>query len=507
MIVGVESYAASPIPRDKFKVLFADSEETYRENGRKENIIDSSLTSHWHTEWSTQVDPPHPHEIYVDLGAEYQVDGFDYLPRQDGLANGRITDFQFFVSSSTDNWGEAALVGRFGNSSARQTASLPTSKRGRYVRLKALGEVSGKPWTVIADFNVLGRLPGLSTRIKGVAVVAQSGGDYESPIDAMNNSMSGDAWCSDPSDVNPCLIKIMPGVFALDEPLVMKPYIEVEGSGPNVTVLGISADRSAQYEVIMVNGASNSGIRSLSIKPGVFALSRFVGIKAHGAYNLVVEDVEIIPDQAERTYGLQLWDSSALISRVKLAPGSTMGSTVVELELANVTIIDSEIIASGGEYPHVAISSGESNVTLQRTKITSTSSSVVQPSTGIVSLFSHVVVIDSSINTRGPQSRALVSGENDHVTVRNSILSVKDNGCLVELDADPVGDTSLNFDNSVLESVHSKGLGPLFCNAEAEKIFIGASRVNGDPSTKADIKCVGAYNENYVALDGECHAP
>lgn len=73
------------IPRDNFEVLFADSEESYREDGRKENIFDASLTSFWHTEWSTDIDPPHPHDVWIDLSAQYSVDGFDYLPRQDGL--------------------------------------------------------------------------------------------------------------------------------------------------------------------------------------------------------------------------------------------------------------------------------------------------------------------------------------------------------------------------------------------------------------------------------------
>jgi hypothetical protein len=43
-----------------------------------------------------------------------------------------------------------------------------------------------------------------------VAIVAQSGGDYTDPLTAMDDSGS---WCGTASETNPCLVKIMPGVY------------------------------------------------------------------------------------------------------------------------------------------------------------------------------------------------------------------------------------------------------------------------------------------------------
>jgi hypothetical protein len=68
-----------------------------------------------------------------------------------------------------------------------------------------------------------------------VAVVAPSGGDYTNPATAMG---AYNLWCGAPSATNPCLLKIMPGVYDIGtSPVAMQPYIDIEGSGQNVTVI------------------------------------------------------------------------------------------------------------------------------------------------------------------------------------------------------------------------------------------------------------------------------
>ena len=95
-----------------------------------------------------------PHEIQIDLGANYTLTGFKYLPRQDRV-NGRIANYKFYVSGDGVKWGTAVAAGRLPNTSAEQTVSF-SQVPGRYVRLEALSEVNGKPWTSVAELNVLG---------------------------------------------------------------------------------------------------------------------------------------------------------------------------------------------------------------------------------------------------------------------------------------------------------------------------------------------------------------
>ncbi len=86
------------IPRNKWKIVYADSEETDAEDGKSDNIFDLQSTTIWHTEYQNK-SPKHPHQIVIDLGSDYEIAGLKYLPRQDA-PNGRIKDFKVYVSKS-----------------------------------------------------------------------------------------------------------------------------------------------------------------------------------------------------------------------------------------------------------------------------------------------------------------------------------------------------------------------------------------------------------------------
>ena len=95
-----------------------------------------------------------------------------------------------------------------------------------------------------------------------VAVVAPSGGDYDNPATAMGAYGS---WCGTPSATTPCLLKIMPGVYDIGAfTVVMQPYIDIEGSGQNVTVItGTVGSGSWPPTNGVLNGANNAEIHFL----------------------------------------------------------------------------------------------------------------------------------------------------------------------------------------------------------------------------------------------------
>jgi len=89
--------------------------------------------------------------------------------------------------------------------------------------------------------------------------VAQGGGDYTDPVTAMNDLST---WCGTPSATNPCLLKIMPGVYDIGTTsLQMKQYVDLEGSGEKVTKIDGSV-----FDNGVIIGASNSEIRSLTVR-------------------------------------------------------------------------------------------------------------------------------------------------------------------------------------------------------------------------------------------------
>jgi len=119
------------------------------------NAFDGNPASLWHTAWY-QGSPTPPHEIQINLGATYTLSGFRYLPRQDGSVNGTIAQYEFYVSASGPpyNWVLVAS-GTFANSPTEKEVAF-AAVAGRYVRLRALSEVNGSPWTSVAELNVLG---------------------------------------------------------------------------------------------------------------------------------------------------------------------------------------------------------------------------------------------------------------------------------------------------------------------------------------------------------------
>ena len=83
---------------NKWKIVYADSEERDGEDGKADNVFDLQSTSIWHTQWQDE-SPKHPHQLVIDLGAVKNITAIKYLPRQDG-PNGRIKDFRLFISKT-----------------------------------------------------------------------------------------------------------------------------------------------------------------------------------------------------------------------------------------------------------------------------------------------------------------------------------------------------------------------------------------------------------------------
>lgn len=143
------------ISRDDWTIQYVSSEETVGENTPAANVFDGYVSTFWHSKWSEGNDP-HPHDIQIDLGAVYQLNGFQYLPRQDNNTNGRIKDYEFYVSLDGIHWGEPVKAGALADAFQFQEVNFePTS--GRYIRLRSLNEISGRSFTAISELNVLGR--------------------------------------------------------------------------------------------------------------------------------------------------------------------------------------------------------------------------------------------------------------------------------------------------------------------------------------------------------------
>jgi hypothetical protein len=150
---GTGSPTAEVIPQSSWTLRYVDSEELAVADFRAVRAFDGNPATIWTSEWYWSSPSP-PHELQIDLGGTYSIDGFRYQPRVD-LANGRIADYEFFVSADGTSWGSPVASGTLGNTPFEQRVNF-ASRSGRYIRLRALSEVMGQPWAAIAELNVLG---------------------------------------------------------------------------------------------------------------------------------------------------------------------------------------------------------------------------------------------------------------------------------------------------------------------------------------------------------------
>jgi hypothetical protein len=137
-----------------WKLISVDSEETGSVDGAATNAFDGDVSTFWHTQLQGS-NPRPPHRIDIDLGAVHDLDGFRYLPRQDGGVDGRVEIYTFYVSMDGVSWGRAVAAGTFRNNAQEQEVAFVLTQ-GRYIRFQALTEENGQPWTSMAELNLLG---------------------------------------------------------------------------------------------------------------------------------------------------------------------------------------------------------------------------------------------------------------------------------------------------------------------------------------------------------------
>lgn len=82
-----------PVSREKWKICYADSEETRSGNRTADKVFDLQES----TFWSTVDNTAYPHQMVIDLGKEYNVTGFRYLPRAEKDYPGMIKDFRVYL--------------------------------------------------------------------------------------------------------------------------------------------------------------------------------------------------------------------------------------------------------------------------------------------------------------------------------------------------------------------------------------------------------------------------
>lgn len=82
-----------PISREKWRIRYADSEETRSGNCTGDKVFDLQESTYW----MTVAKDAYPHQLVIDLDGDYTVTGFRYLPRAEKGYPGMIKDYRVYV--------------------------------------------------------------------------------------------------------------------------------------------------------------------------------------------------------------------------------------------------------------------------------------------------------------------------------------------------------------------------------------------------------------------------
>ena len=142
------------VPPSEMSVVRYSTEEPGAQ-GFAKHAIDGNPHTIWESHWhGGKVDEP-PHELVIDMGKSRKVSGFKYLARQLGSV-GVFADTEFYVSEDAGSFGEnPAAKATFQDVKDTQSVECPKPVTGRYVLVRMLTEINGKPNGTVAEIGVV----------------------------------------------------------------------------------------------------------------------------------------------------------------------------------------------------------------------------------------------------------------------------------------------------------------------------------------------------------------
>ncbi len=153
-IVNITVPEEGKMSKSIMSIAEVSSEEVSGEYAPGRYAVDGNINTYWHTQWQN-VEPTHPHHIVIDLGKPAVISGIGYQPRQDWTSLGTIKDYEFYVSNDTNDWGDAVKSGSFARDITYKEAKIVVPETGRYVKVVALSEINGEPFTSAAEIDIL----------------------------------------------------------------------------------------------------------------------------------------------------------------------------------------------------------------------------------------------------------------------------------------------------------------------------------------------------------------
>ena len=143
---------SSQVGHEKFDISKKNWKVTGINDENANKILDGNPSTVWHQRGGKKM----PVDLVIDLGKNYTVSGFKYLPDQNRWSSGIITNYQFYVSTDNKGW-KLVSEGEFSNIKNNPVWQIKnfSSVSARYIKLKAIKNTSNDDVAGYSEIDVI----------------------------------------------------------------------------------------------------------------------------------------------------------------------------------------------------------------------------------------------------------------------------------------------------------------------------------------------------------------
>jgi hypothetical protein len=315
------------------------------------------------------------------------------------------------------------------------------------------------------------------------------------------------AGITDAGPFKPYVLKLDPAGYNVGTTqLVMKPYVDIEGSGQGSTIIEGLGNSDTSYLTGIIQAAPQAELRNLMVSSTGYGQTTSIGIYVPSGANPSIRDVTILAGNASNNWGIRSIGASPSIQNVTInisVAGYQSYGIGTTSSYANPIIKRTLIALSGsGSYAYGIYSDGVS----APQELRDLEISIVGSNYGAYGIY-----VDSS----GSGQTFLLTGSTvtaAGATYNYGIVFYGNTGGVFNVKTSylkATGSTSYGFYSSFstggLSFNQSEVTGSTASiQASGTPVYVGASRIAG-PVVGSTVACAGAYNASYAALNTTCH--
>jgi len=425
--------------------------------------------------------------------------GYGYAPGGWPAANTAVkARMQIVAAQNWTDTEQGAYINFF-------TTPIDDDARAEVMRLTDAGNVGIGTTSPAEKLSVAGTIESTSGGVKfpdatiqtsaaptylRTVIVSPVPGDTLASGTALLNALAG---ISGATSSNPYLLKIEPGVYDLgNNGLTMQSWVDIEGSGENTTTITSTHSSISETSSATVTGADNAEIRFLTVEN-----------RGGNYYSIAIYNSNASPDISNVTatafgatnnnYGLSNDSSFPTLTDVTLTASGGTYSYAVRNISSSPTMTDVTLTASGGSNFNYGVFNNSSSPIM--TNVTLTASGGTN-SCGMYNFTSSSPTMTNvTLTASGGTTNYGVRNEISSPTMTN--VTVTASGGTTSYGIRSTSSSSIVKASSISGSTYSITL------ISSSTVKIGATMLEG-AITGTGYTCVGAYDENFAALNASC---